>query len=169
MTDRRYDEANQEYARQTQQKFDFYFIALVFTILGLSIQTSVMTLLNWQRFFEILSWVCLLLSGLSGLSRLEWISVAFRQYGSRQSDMRDAEKTEQGLAGAPILKQDGSPMSKEEIIKMKKYYKENIDSRTEEIRRIEKGMSFKYKIHKWGFVIGLCALIISRAMQKLMV
>ena len=169
MNDMKYDEANQEYSRQTQQKFEFYFIALVFTILALSIQTSVMTELNWQRFFELLSWVCLLLSGLSGLSRLEWVAVVFRLFGNRQTETRNAEKHEQAMAGGSIQNIDGSVMTKEEMIKMKKHYKDNIDLMTKEISRIEKWLSIKYEVHKWGFVIGLCSLIISRAMQKLMV
>ena len=169
MTDLRPENNNLAFARQTQHKFEFYFIALVFTILALSIQTSVMTSSNWQRFFEILSWICLLLSGLAGLSRLEWVAVAFRQYGVRQSHQKDAKKTDKGLAGTKILKKDGTPMSREELLTMKKKYIARIYLTTKEIRRIEKSLSLKYKIHKWGFVIGLCSLIISRAMQKLTV
>lgn len=170
MTDQRPEDRNQEFARQTQQKFEFYFIALVFTILGLSIQTSVMTSSHWQCFFEILSWICLLLSGLAGLSRLEWVAVAFRQYGLRQSHQGDVESLDQALSGDRMIeKEDGTLMTKKEILTMKKDSKEEIDLRTKEIRRIEKFSSLKYHIHKWGFVIGLCMLIISRAMQKLTV
>ena len=61
-----------EIAHQSQEKFQFYAVALVFTILGLSIQTATFDGHVAARICEILSWLLLLASGLSGLSHLEW-------------------------------------------------------------------------------------------------
>jgi len=61
---------NQEISIQTQQKFEFYFLALVFTVLGLSIQTSVFSS-KLQSAIEIAAWAFFLISGLAGLSRME--------------------------------------------------------------------------------------------------
>jgi len=59
-------------AVQTQERFRFYLVALVFTILGLSIQTYDETSLVFARFTEVCSWAVLLVSGLAGLSYIEW-------------------------------------------------------------------------------------------------
>ena len=59
-------------AQQSQEKFQFYGVALVFTILGLSIQTATFDGHIIARICELFSWLMLLVSGLSGLSHLEW-------------------------------------------------------------------------------------------------
>ena len=59
-------------ANQSQEKFQFYAVSLVFTILGLSIQTANFDGHIVARICELLSWLMLLISGLSGLSHLEW-------------------------------------------------------------------------------------------------
>lgn len=54
-------------------KFDFYITGLIFTVLGLSIQTAQSR--NCAiNYVEIMSWALLFLSGLLSLWRLEWLS-----------------------------------------------------------------------------------------------
>ena len=76
------EEPNLSIGRDVQLKFDFYFVALVFTILGLSVQISSSSDLHWQRYCEFFAWIALLISGMCGLFRLANKSVAYRNYGS---------------------------------------------------------------------------------------
>ena len=61
-----------EIAHNTQEKFDFYVLGLVFTLLALSIQTADLGKYAVADVFELLGWVCLFVAGLSGLWRLEY-------------------------------------------------------------------------------------------------
>ena len=56
-------EKKYEIAHQSQEKFQFYALALVFTILGLSIQIASFDGHVAAKIFELLSWVLLLFSG----------------------------------------------------------------------------------------------------------
>jgi hypothetical protein len=98
---------NLEYAIQTQQKFEFYFLALVFTILGLSIQTAKLSF--WlQGVFEIAAWLSLLASGLAGLSRMEWIPVSYKGHAEvvhRRAFLQEAN------TGRPLVTDSGQTMS----------------------------------------------------------
>lgn len=67
--------SEREIAQQSQEKFEFYLIGLVFTLLVLSIQTAKFGQSNLSNFFELSGWVSLAVSGLFGLSRLEYIPV----------------------------------------------------------------------------------------------
>ena len=64
-------------AIEYQQKFVFYILGLTFTILALSIQTSSFEKFYFADLAEICGWLCLLVSGLLGLSRIEWSSVFY--------------------------------------------------------------------------------------------
>ena len=65
------EDKNLTIAVDLQNKFEFYFIGLVFTVLALSIQTASIAKGHIQYFFEIFAWFSLLLSGFSGLLKLE--------------------------------------------------------------------------------------------------
>lgn len=67
--------SEREIAHNTQEKFEFYLISLVFT-LALSIQTSKFGVFIFSAdVMELLGWFSLLISGVAGLWRLEYIPV----------------------------------------------------------------------------------------------
>jgi len=152
---------NQEISIQTQQKFEFYLLALVFTILGLSIQTAKLTFC-FQGAIEIAAWISFLISGLAGLSRMEWIPVSYQHYSKltkEKSFARDAK------AGRTVLHESGEPMSAEEVAEFIRLAEERIEERTKVMERIDSRDKVKYSVHKWLFVSGLIFLIISRALN----
>jgi hypothetical protein len=67
--------STQEYeiAQKQQDRFEFYLVSLVFTLLALSIQTSGFGESSVADIFELLGWVSLLTSGISGLWRMEFL------------------------------------------------------------------------------------------------
>ena len=63
--------SNTAIAQRIQEKFDAYLLGLIFTILGLSIQTAKFGPSATADAFEVISWVLFLVAGLTGLSRFE--------------------------------------------------------------------------------------------------
>ena len=157
---------NIEIAIQASQKFEFYVIALVFTILGLSIQTSTV-IGGWQCLFEILSWITLLTSGFAGLSRLEWAPIAYTHAGWLQKEQDVLNMLNKGLRGRVVLDPSGQQWSQERISEEKSKQEEHISKRKAEKEKVEKRLEWKYTTHKWCFVAGILCLVISRAILSL--
>ncbi len=152
---------NLEHSIQTQQKFDFYFLALVFTVLGLSIQTSQFSS-KLQSVFEVAAWMSFMVSGLAGLSRMEWIPVFYASYSDlteKKSFVREAK------TGRPVKSESGKLLSDIDVEERIQHGENLIKERTKKMDAIETRGKVKYLLHKWLFVAGLALLIISRAVN----
>jgi hypothetical protein len=66
-----------EIAIELRAKFEFYLLALAFSILGLSIQTAEFGTYLAADAFELVGWMALFSSGLIGILRGEWVPVAY--------------------------------------------------------------------------------------------
>lgn len=151
---------NLDISIQTQQKFEFYFLALVFTVLGLSIQTSQFSS-KLQLFFEVVAWISFLVSGLAGLSRMEWIPVSYKSYSElteEKSFVREAK------TGRPVKTESGI-LSDVEVKERIKHAENRIKERTQFMEEIEYRHNIKTFLHKWLFVAGLALLVLSRAVS----
>lgn len=150
---------NRKIARSLQSKFDFYFLALVFTTLGLSIQTARFSS-SVQFWCEILSWMMLLISGLMGLSRLEWMPAMYRNY----SHLSEGEaRLRQAHSGRAIVNEAGVVWSKAEIERVVKASETDVSRRKAWEETLERRHMCKQIAHKWFFVLGIVLLILSRA------
>jgi len=154
-------DTNQEIAIQTKQKFEFYFLALVFTVLGLSIQTSVFSS-NLQSVIEIFAWAFFLISGLAGLSRMEWIPVSYKSYSDLTYEKSLAKEAK---GGRSVVDESGKLQSSDEIKEWIEHAERRIKERTEKMDKIEIRSKIKYFLHKWMFVAGLVLLVVSRAIN----
>lgn len=155
---------NDDVAVETRTKLEFYFLALVFTVLGLSIQTGHLGKANGQYLFEISAWVSLLISGLAGLSRMEWIPIVYFQT-SRKQEEEEIVKTLQGAQGPLLVQGSGRMLSLDERTRAEENLAKNVELRKQKMSKIEKGCEIKYLIHKWFFVLGLFLLICSRTLH----
>jgi hypothetical protein len=149
----------------TQQKFEFYLLALVFTVLALSIQTA-KQFSCIQSIIEILSWVSFLISGLAGLSRMEWIPVSYMYYSNLTKGKSFASEAK---SGRNVLHESGRIMTDKEVADLVKEVDDRIEDRKNILKKIESRIEIKYTIHKWLFVIGLVLLIISRSISLISV
>lgn len=152
---------NQEISIQTQQKLEFYLLALVFTVLGFSIQTA-KPIFCYQGVIEIAAWFSLLFSGLLGLSRMEWIPVSYKHYSDLANEKSFAREAK---AGRSIINEAGDLMSDHEMAEFIKLSEEKIEERTRIMARIDSRDKIKYFAHKWLFVLGFILLIISRSLS----
>jgi len=150
-----------------QKKFDFYFLALVFTILGLTIQTSVFSSFAYQYLFELSGWIALFISGIAGLSKMEWFPVILKNMETNEIDEQHKSGLSKAKESSAVDSITGLPISKEEIENFIETVEVRIDIRTEIINKIDKKHTIKYQLHKWGFVAGLALLIASRAIYHI--
>ncbi len=159
------DNPNIKIAMDMQKRFEFYLIALIFTILGLTLQTAVLIKEYYQYVFEILSWIFLMLSGLTGLSRLEWIPVLYKICANIQTEEGNKELLEQAENDEmPFADEIEDPRSKDQLLKKTE---ESIRSEKEKQNKLEAKTLLKYKLHKLFFILGLLSLMASRAILGL--
>lgn len=144
-----------EIAQQTQEKFEFYMISLVFTLLALSIQTASFGKSDFSDICELLGLALLFVSGISGVWRMEYVSVE-RIQKSYKTNIEDFVL----VLKDPNMSRD---IRQEIIDKNIKEYKAMLKELDPVIEKIEKVNMIKYRVHRLAFVFGLIFLLLSRA------
>ncbi|MGR3174160.1 MAG: hypothetical protein ACUZ8N_06125 [Candidatus Scalindua sp.] len=162
------EDENIKYAANIASKFEFYLISLIFTILALAIQSSSLITAYYQFYFEYGSWICLLASGLIGLSRMEYIPVMYRAH----SQIFDVENKKDYLKKILIHPTGGVDENNKHITPEQLQTRiDDCDNWLKENKliadTIENTSLLKYKIHKYLFAIGLLLLLTSRILVTL--
>ena len=88
---------NMELAADVGNRFEFYIVALTFTVLAFALQAGDFNGSPYRDAMEALSWAGFLLSGLVGLSRLEYIPVMYRVRHHLNIDVPADPKAEEAL------------------------------------------------------------------------
>ena len=71
-------------AMDIQEKYELYLVSLTFTLLALSVQSASFGTHPIGDAFELLGWLLLLISGITGLLRLEQVPVVLRYYAAKE-------------------------------------------------------------------------------------
>lgn len=150
-------------AQQTQEKFEFYLLSLVFTLLALSVQTAKFGDLVVANALELLGWLFLFVSGLAGLSRMEWTPV-IRIKGAQKQGFEDSifklkELQLQGQTELHVL--EGN--YKQPIPDRIKNHEDAINVLEPYIKGLEQKHYFKYYLHIYGLALGLLFVMCARA------
>jgi len=151
---------NIEVAQKYRERFEFYFVGLIFTILGLSIQTAKFFQTIIPDGFELLSWMSLLVSGFMGLIRIEWTPIA-HQYISKKKGLSkeiDEITIHKGRGTKKLPGVDGE-IDADELLENKTWALEKVGSN---LKDVEKKLSYSYKIRKWLFLAGIILLVLAR-------
>ena len=161
-------EEERQIAVRQQEKFEFYLVALVFTLLALSIQTSKFTGPIISQLLELAGWASLLVSGLSGLSYLEWLPVLRIQAVKKEEMQVNADnlkhQKEQGVEQVHVLQNDAVKPIDTRITE----YNEVLVKLDEQSTSLENKSGIKYFLFKWLFVIGVILTIFSRAYEPVL-
>ena len=153
---------------EAQQKFDFYAVALAFTVLGLAVQTAGFGTSPVSDLFELLAWVALLVSGTAGLHCLEWQPQVFQLRGleasqqSRLTGLREARV--QGADTVHAL-DSGSDLNVDQMIASDE---NGLDLIRERIKTVSDRATRGYRVRSIGLLLGLVSLVISRGLDPLL-
>jgi hypothetical protein len=153
---------------EAQQKFDYYVVALIFTLLAVSIQTGVFGKSATRDVLELASWGFLLVAGLLALWRLEWMPIADRH-------LENLARIEQERREMIVQKAAGSTTVLNATTLKQSHVDEQIGKRgemasklNENLDRIDRSMDRKYRVGRFAFVLGVCLLVASRAYLPLL-
>lgn len=151
---------NSEVAQKYRERFEFYFVGLIFTILGLSIQTAKFSQTIIPDGFELLAWISLLVSGFMGLIRIEWTPIAHQYISKKKGLSKEIDEInihkEKGTKKLPGVEGE---IDVDKLLENKTWALEKVGSN---LRDLEKKLSYSYKIRKWVFLAGIIFLVLAR-------
>jgi hypothetical protein len=152
-------------SQRTREKLDAYQVGLVFTLLGLSVQTATFGRPVVADILELSGWLALLIAGLAGLWRLERIPELYKLYSElarRERIVLDAETGQAQGATVVRISESGDNMPINEYLSrwraLAKEWQEEIEPHR------WRGIH-AYRLMKATFVIGLSAVIASRGYE----
>lgn len=150
-----------------QEKFDFYVVALAFTVLGLAIQTAHFGGRPLSDVLELLGWSGLMTSGIGGLFRLQHQPHVYQFMGlqanqeSRLAGLRKAR--EQGTTVIRTL--DTSKTIDIETLITKD--EETLNKIETKVKEIQAKAGIGYRVQSVGLIAGLLALMAARGLGPL--
>jgi len=152
---------NLEIAKNYREKFEFYFVGLTFAILGLSIQTSIFGTHVFSDICEVAGWICLLLSGIFSLKRIEWIPIVHEYVVKKAKIDKDSDELlllkKAGQKSVQMV--DGKTKDIDELIENKKWALEKVEEYSSEAKM----KIYKRHKYRWDlFVFGIVLLTASR-------
>lgn len=154
---------NLEAGQQYQEKLDFYLVALTFSILGLAVQSGNSSLSTVATSCELLGRGALLLSGLSGLYRLEGIPLLFRAHHERQTDEQAIQSTTRLLADGHKRAVDPDTLKSTDIASRKAKIEVHLVGVSAAVANLARGTKRAYWLQKIALASGLICLTLARS------
>ena len=149
-------------AQQGQEKFQFYLLSLVFTLLALSVQTAKIGTHIVSDCIELAGWALLLASGIAGLWFMEinpTLRVKMAQKGEFEdyvSKMRELQL--KGQTTIYVLETSSNQTIAELIVNRQ----DAINVLKPLIERLERHQGIKYQVFRYCFVAGLLLVAAAR-------
>lgn len=156
---------NLDFAQKFQQQFEFYFTALVFTLLGLTVQTGKSSPHTWASYFELSGWVSLMVCGCVALHRLMMVPTLIRTQVELKRitvelDQLNIDLQNMHLSSTPIPTEDGSSITLSQAIEQHTQSKNDIENI---VKKSLAWSSHKHWICMATFLFALLCLIVSRS------
>lgn len=156
-----------EVAIELRGKFEFYLLALTFSILGLSIQTAEFGKHLLVDTLELGGWVALFMSGVVGILRGEWIPVAYdiqsKITATRERRGEIAEASRRGItmkvpfvdAGRETVLAGEDAVEKLDAL---------VTTLEQQYKATEEKIVSRYRTMMRAFMVGIGCLLIARGM-----
>jgi hypothetical protein len=138
-------------AQEVHHKFEFYLVALTFTIAGFAIQTGKFSG-NWfSDLSEGISWVILFSSGAIGLKRLQYFPVIYRTYDGIQTRKQLIKICKDNEKSPDLVSE----------------WEKEVNEYAPKLEAIETGNLKSASWQNISFAVGLGALLIARITSQL--
>lgn len=138
-------------ARELQNRFDYYFVGLIFTLLAASVQTVRWSDNNLSTTIELMGWAFLASAGIFGLRRMEESS-RFYYYAadlSRESEARNALFSSKVFVPPGLLNEAGAKVQELE----------------KRLKMIQDSTYRDSRVSRFCFVFGFVAVLVRRAIE----
>ncbi|MYA33278.1 MAG: hypothetical protein F4164_06365 [Gemmatimonadales bacterium] len=153
-------EPNIHAAQRFQEKFEFYLVALTFTLLGLAAQTAAFGDLVVADLTELGAWGALLVSGLTGLARLEGIPHVFKLASMRSERLEVITSLRSHPGGGEVEFLNETLSHQEALAKQEA----NVDQITEALESRDADLGGKARMQRRAFAIGVIMLVVARGL-----
>lgn len=153
-------------AHEVLAKFEFYFLALTFTLLGLSLHTSDLAGAPFaSKVLEVAAWSLLALSGFVGLSKMNWISsiIMLRERRDSYEAMMDELRKSKAI-GQPraIDTSSGKMVAVDDLLENAGKAQDNVSST---LKRLGTKHEIKHIVQWWSFYAAVLLFIVGRGIQ----
>lgn len=153
---------NVEIAQRLQERFETYWLGLIFTLLAASIQTAKFGKAAPADIMELLAWLLLTIAGLAGLSRFEWIPEIYRLRSLQVGQEEGARAVQKAM----LVGTNEVYVAPEKKMVSAKQYAEEAEASARLVEQhvvpIEKKQQLKYRVKKWSFGVAVCLLVAAR-------
>lgn len=157
---------NAQNATDIQSKFELYFITLIFTILGLAIQTSKNSPFIVVAVMELTSWLFLTTAGLIAMYRVVRLPIILNGFAAINRNNVVIEQVENDSRfNRKMLDTDNSLVDHADIIKKYERKNENLNAKN---KSINSKLIDLFKIQWWLFILALVGLIVSRGFDYIL-
>jgi hypothetical protein len=156
---------NLERGAATKEKLELYMISLCFAVLAVSVQTAQFGRGAIPDWAELLGWVVLLVSGLVGLWRMEYVPVTLQNFAAldrlegRLSSLNEAKR--RGTREV-FLEAEDQVVGIDELIKDTR---DAIARGKPVVKGQERSIFVKYFVHRYSMVGGFVLLMVSRGYE----
>lgn len=157
-------EPNIHAAQRFQERFEFYFVALTFTLLGLAAQTAAFGDFVVADLTELGAWGALLVSGLVGLARLEGIPHLLK-LASMRSERLGVITALRGRPGGGEVEFLDETLSKHDALARQEA---NVDQIEEALESQGAELIGKATKQRRAFAIGATMLVLGRGLPPLL-
>jgi K+ transporter len=156
--------SEREIAQQTQEKFQFYALSLVFTLLALSVQTANFDESKTTTVLELVGWAALVLCAIAFLSKMEWESSNRMQMAKIDEIERNLGHFIQAQAGGQqsVTTQSGAVLP---IATLIANHQDALNKARKHFQKLERRDVAKYLLSRVAFITGLVAIILARSLQ----
>ncbi len=148
-----------------QAKFELYFVTLVFTLLGLAIQTSKPAVNTYLAFGELLSWILLLSAGLIGMYRIVRIPMILNVFAeiNRTENLLQELQKHSHTNSAQHIQTDVGIVPISDVISNREL---EVNALEKQKKSINNALIKLFEIQWYLFIFSLIFLILSRGNEQ---